>query len=231
MNGSRDQLFTGTALAGDEYAAGLRRDRLDHVKDFAHLRALADDIVEAGQAAKLAPEIPRFFLPLQTLRYLADGAAKLVDQFVVFDNVAIGAGIDGGNGRFHGRNAGNQQEGALRRDLLGKVKEVHAAFAGHADVGHDNVENLRFQFALGGGDVVGDLDAMTFLAKGDLQEFANGTLVVDHENVHRVLARSFGGCFCRLHNLQAILGSSIINSAPRSFSEMTLMRPLCACTI
>ena len=73
--------------------------------------------------------------------------------------------------------------------------------------------------------------AMTVLAKGDFEQLADGALVVHHENVHGVLTRSLGCCFCGLHNLQAILGSSMTNSAPQSFSEMTVMRPLCACTI
>jgi hypothetical protein len=47
---------------------------------------------------------------------------------------------------------------------------------------------------------VSNLDTMSFLTKGDFEEFANGALVIDHENVYWVLARSLSGCFSGLHS-------------------------------
>src|SRR4029077_2217090 len=119
----------------------------------------------------------------------------------------------------------------LGSNLLGQLEKIHPALAGHAHVGNYNVENLRFQLALSRGNVMRHLHAMGFLAEGDLHQLADGGLVVHDQDMCGVLTGSLSGCFCRLHDHQAILGSSIINSAPRSFSETTLMRPLCACTI
>src|ERR1700730_5366894 len=202
VNGSRDQLFTSTAFASDEHAASLRGDGLDHVEDFTHLGTLADDIVETCKTPELATKISSFFFPLETFRNLTNGAAKLVHQVMIFNYIAIRAGIDGGDGGFHGRHAGNQQEEALGCNFLGQFEEVHPALAWHAHVGNDNVEYLRFQLALGGRDIVGHLHAMAVLAKSDLQQLANRALIVHHKDVHRVLARSFGGCFCSLHSLR-----------------------------
>ena len=98
----------------------MRRDRLDHVENFPHLGALPNDVIEPGQAAKLPAEIASLFFPLQAFRDLADGAAKLVDQFVVFDDIAVGARVNGGDGGFDRRDAGNEQEEALRSDLFGE---------------------------------------------------------------------------------------------------------------
>ena len=46
VDGARHQFLAGAAFAGDQHAAGLRRDILDQVENGAHLRAGADDVVE-----------------------------------------------------------------------------------------------------------------------------------------------------------------------------------------
>ena len=79
VDGAGDEFFSGAAFAGDENATGLRGDSLDQVKDGAHLRALADDVVEASEAAKFAAEVTGFFLPLQAFGDFLDGAAQLID--------------------------------------------------------------------------------------------------------------------------------------------------------
>src|ERR1700730_3437888 len=182
MNGARNQFLTGAALAGNEHTASLWSDGLDHVKNFAHFLALADDVVQACKTAKLAAQIPGFLLPFQAFGDFADGAAKLVDQFMILNDVAIRARINGGDGRFDGGNAGNEEEETLGSDFLRELEKIHTALAGHAHIGDDNIENLRFQFALGGRNVVSYFDAMAFLTEGDLKEFANGAFVVDNEN-------------------------------------------------
>ena len=49
MNGARHEFFAGSRFPGDEDAARLRRDGHDHVKNRAHLAAVADDVVLAGK--------------------------------------------------------------------------------------------------------------------------------------------------------------------------------------
>ena len=51
VNGAGNQFFTRAALSGDQDAAGLRRDRLNHVEDGAHLGTLSYDVVQTGQPA------------------------------------------------------------------------------------------------------------------------------------------------------------------------------------
>ena len=70
VDGAGDQFLAGAALAGDQHAAGLRRDGHDHVEDRAHFGAVADDIVLAGQAAQFAAQVTGLFLQLQGLVHL-----------------------------------------------------------------------------------------------------------------------------------------------------------------
>jgi hypothetical protein len=107
---------------------------------------------------------------------------------VIFDDIAVGARVDGSDGRFDSGNAGNQQEEALRSDLLGEFEKVDTAFAGHAYVRYDDIENLGLELPPGGRNIMSYLDAMTFFPEGDFEQFANGPLVIHDENVHRVFA-------------------------------------------
>ena len=87
----------------------------------------------------------------------------------------------------------------------------------------------------------GHFDAVPFLAESDLQQLADGAFVVDDQNVsHAVPLRPLASHGCASDRRpqggppaarQTARGSSTVNSAPRSFSEVTEMRPLCACTI
>ena len=47
VDGARNEFFARAAFAGDQDAAGLRRDRFDQLEDGAHLRAGADHVIEA----------------------------------------------------------------------------------------------------------------------------------------------------------------------------------------
>src|SRR5712691_7962491 len=94
MDGPRNQFLTGPAFAGDQYPARLRRHRLDELEDGAHLGALPDDVVQSREPAQLAAKITCLFFPSEAVRYSAYGAAQLVDQLMILNHVAIGAGID-----------------------------------------------------------------------------------------------------------------------------------------
>ena len=79
VNGAGHQFFAGPALPGDENAARLRRNGLNHVEDSAHVRTLSDDVVEPGKPPELTAQIPGFFLPFQALRNFMDGETQLIN--------------------------------------------------------------------------------------------------------------------------------------------------------
>src|SRR5260370_39679264 len=133
INDESYQIFTCPALSGNENAARLRSDSLDHVENGAHLRALSDDIVEPGEPSDLPAEIAGFLLPFQALGHFINSAAQLVHELVVFYDVPVGAGVDRRDRGLHGGDAGDKQKEGLRRDLFDKLEEIHAATPGHAN--------------------------------------------------------------------------------------------------
>src|SRR5712691_9116384 len=62
VNGAGHELLSSTAFAGDQYAARLRGNRLDKVKDGAHFGALPDDVVQTRKAPNLAAQVAGLFL-------------------------------------------------------------------------------------------------------------------------------------------------------------------------
>ena len=79
MNRPRHQFFSGAAFAGNQHAARLRRNRLDQLENFAHLRAGADDVIQPGEPAKFAAQDPGFFFQLDAFRNLRHRLAQLID--------------------------------------------------------------------------------------------------------------------------------------------------------
>src|SRR5690348_3647098 len=199
VNRPRYQFFSGAALAGDEDAAGLWRDRLDQFEDGTHFGALPDDVVEPCQAAQFPAEVSGLLLPFQALSDFLDGAPELVHEFVVLDDIAVGPGVDRCDGRLDGGNSGNQEEECVGRDFLGELEQVDAGRPRHPDVRYDDVENLRFELSLGGFHAVGHFDPMALFAKGNFQELADRALIIHHEDVNQLVASFFHRSFCALH--------------------------------
>src|SRR5262249_31685802 len=108
VDGAREELLAGAALAEDEHARVRGRDALHHGEELLHRRRLADDLVHAAHARDLVAQAP----------YLAGEAA-----------VGRGA-VDGGGELLRARGLAQVIEGALahRRD-----RGLDRALAGEDD--------------------------------------------------------------------------------------------------
>src|SRR5260370_12763587 len=73
---------------------------------------------------------------------------------------------------------------------------MDSALPRHTDIRNDDVEDVRFQFALGGLPAVHHFNPVTFLAKGNLQQVADRFLIVDNEYVGHFSQRSLDCGFC-----------------------------------
>ena len=129
-----------------------------------------------------------------------NGAAQLIDMVVILDNVAIGAGVESSDGGIERRERGHQNKKRIRRNFLCKFQEIDPIFPRHTDVRNDDVEDLGFKLALGRFHAVGDFHAVPFLAKGNLQELANGFLIVHDEDMGQLPPGFLNCCFRPLHN-------------------------------
>src|SRR6267154_4730551 len=102
---------------------------------------------------------------------------------MVLDYITVRSGIDRGDRGLHRGNSRNEEKITRRRYFLAKLEEFNARGIRHTDVGNHDVENLGFELSARGLAIQGHLDAMSFLAKGDLQQFTNGALVIDDQNM------------------------------------------------
>src|SRR5882762_1353452 len=66
---------------------------------------------------------------------------------------------------------------------MGVLQDLDAAGLGHADVGDYHVIERGVDLGLGGLSRVHGFDAVAFAAQSDVEEFANGALVVGYKNV------------------------------------------------
>ncbi len=119
MNRPRHQLLARPAFTGNQNAAGLRGHARDEIKNGAHVSASPDDVVVSREAAQFTAQVTGFVLELEAFVHLADGATQLVHQLVVFDDIAIGARIDGGNGGLYGWHTRDQKKDGRRSYFLG----------------------------------------------------------------------------------------------------------------
>ena len=87
---------------------------------------------------------------------------------MILSDIAVGAGVECGDGGVQGGECGHQHEKGIRGNFFGEFQQVDAIFPRHTNVGNDDVEDLRFQLAFGGLGTVRDFHPMTFLAKSDL---------------------------------------------------------------
>ena len=180
MDGAGHQFLSGSTFSGDQDAAGLRRDGLNELEYLAHARASSNDVIQAGQAADSLAQFPGFGLQQKIFGHLLDRRTKVVQEPIAFDGVAVGAEIHGVDGRSDGGHAGNQDEHGVRREFLAVTQQFHAGHIRHANIGNHDVKNLRGQAFTGRSAVGRHLDAMSLLAEGDLQKFADRFFVVNH---------------------------------------------------
>src|SRR5882724_13445447 len=109
------------------------------------------------------------------------GLAQLIDQRISLHDVAVSAGVERRDGGVQGGKRGHQKKKRPRGNFLGEFEKVDSTLAGHSNVGNDDVKDLRFELAPGGFHAMYHFNAVTFLSEGDLQQLADGFLVVDDE--------------------------------------------------
>src|SRR6266850_8346439 len=128
------------------------------------------------------------------------GLAQLIDQRISLHDVAVSAGVERRDGGVQGGERGHQKKKRPRGNFLGEFEKVDSTLAGHANIGNDDVKDLRFQLAPGGFHAMHHFNAVTFLAEGDLQQLADGSLVVDDENMGHFTPRFLHCGFRSLHS-------------------------------
>ncbi len=139
MDGARQQILSGSALAGHEdggIALGdLQRETFDQVHLFRH----ADNTIESELLLKTCPEYP---IVLRESTHLQRSADDDLEFIVVhrFGDVVIGPLVHGFHGGLHRSISGDNQHRDLRHMLFRCLEHVHAGYIPELKIGHDEIE-------------------------------------------------------------------------------------------
>ena len=177
-----DQFLAGAGLALDEHAGVGRGDAFEPLDDVAHLRAVADDALEAELLVQpplqldVGPPQPR------ALDRLLRARAKLVDVQRL-QQVVEGPLAHRLDGRRHRAVAGQQDDLGVGLVGLRPGEDAQAVDVVHHQVGDDDVEVLLLddagRLAAGGGHAAAEADPLEALGHG----LGVGPVVVDDQHL------------------------------------------------
>ncbi len=195
-----DQLLAGAGLALDEHRALGPRDVPDQLEDLVHPGVLADDVVEAVVLLQLLPEREDLVLQGSLLEGAVDHQSQIGRVVDRLGEEVVGAEahrLDDAVDRAEGRRDDDRHEHPAVDHL---ADQVHAAHAGHPQVGHQDavigLAQLGERF-LAAGD---RLDIQLVGGKELHQVAAAVRIVINDEQLPlhvRNLGRSFQGSWAR----------------------------------
>ena len=139
MDGTRQQIFSGSALAGHEDGGiglgDLQRETFDQVHLFRH----ADDTIESELLLKTCSKYP---IVLREAAYLQRSADDDLELIVVhrLGNVIIGSLVHGLHSGLYRSVSGDNQHRDLRHMLFRCLEHVHAGYVSELKIGHDEIE-------------------------------------------------------------------------------------------
>src|SRR5262249_47724127 len=143
MDGARDELLAGAALAGDEHGGRRRRDLRDQLIEARHLGMAPDQSLEADRvhAATRERRAQRHHLALEVAPFEhAIGRADAVVDLEGLDEVVVGATLERFDRRAYVPNGGGDHHHDLRIQRLDPRQNIDAGLARHALVEHHEVD-------------------------------------------------------------------------------------------
>jgi hypothetical protein len=181
VEGRRDQLLAGAALAADEHRRARRRDLQDRVEHRAHGRARSDDVVEAirvgqelGGTAGHSPDAPalehRLDHPEQILD--VDRLGHVVDRAVAHR----------GHGGVERAVRRHDHGHAVRVELARPPHERQAVHPGHPQIGEQQIGSELLELRERLETVTGRLHHVPSVAQQLRQRRAGVGLVVDNQD-------------------------------------------------
>ena len=181
MQRAGDEFLAGAALALDQDGAVGIGDLGDEVVDLLHLRARADDVLEAVFLLDDLPQVAVLADEALVIERALDGELQLIHLERLGD-VVVGAELHRLERRLHRLVRRDQDDRRLRQHLAAFAEDVEAADLVHAQIGDDELRGVHgevFQRLLSGS--VGHRLMSTFLADvGDDRDHSR--VVIDDEN-------------------------------------------------
>ena len=194
MDGARDHLLAGPALAQDQDVAVGRGDAVNQVAHLLHRRALADDAARLVPRAELFLERLMVALQGHVLQQPLDPQQDVVEKERL-GQVVVRAELDRLDGRLDIAVGADHDEMHLRGGLAAFPQEVESAHVGEPQIADREVEIplLELEQGLGGGAAAADRVAL--LGEDLAEHVAERRFVVNDQNLrlsHRSLLRVRG---------------------------------------
>ncbi len=195
MNGLGGEFLAGAGLALNQDGGAGRCDAAKFTEDLVHLRAVADNALEAEFLVELAFQLTVGAGQAQALRDLVHDGPKFGHVYRL-RQIVRRSFLDGFDGGLHVAVAGDDDHLGVGQILLGLAENGEAVHVLHAQVGEDDVEFVMLDLARPGLAAGGD-DAL--IASDALQTFGNrlgvARFVVDDQDAQAVGAFGFAvGC-------------------------------------
>ena len=200
MDGARNDLFAGAALAEDQYGmVALGRLGDDPVEPF-HLRRATDNPAEALFRFDLLPQNAVLTLQFQVA---GDPFKKQLQFFYAegLGHVVVGASFHRLHRRVHGAVAGHHDDHRIGTPLPDLAQSVEPSRPRQLQVQQHHVDALRLQLAIGVFGGIGDHAVEAERLRHFAAHVADGALIVDDHEVQKIgwldLGRvKDGGCGC-----------------------------------
>jgi hypothetical protein len=184
----RDEFLARAALAGDEdrrLGVGDARDELAHLQ---HRLARAEDVFEALRSLDRLSQAFDLFAQRAVIEGALDRQGELVHVERLRHEV-VRAGTNGGDGRLHVRERGDDDDGHVLAARDEELAELDAAHPRHVHVGHHDAEVVSLE---AGDRVLGRVDRGDVVvppAELHLEDLAHASVVVDDEDAafHEIL--------------------------------------------
>ena len=220
VEGLGDQLLADAGLAQDQDRGVRAGDLLDRAEDLLHLRALADDVLEAGDdLGAVVGFDPREEAPV------LDRALDLHFHLVEvegLEHVVVRARLHGIDRRLDRSVGGHDQSDGPFVQHLAALQDLEPVLFGHLIVGHEHVEDRLFEPGERFGAIRRFDDVPTAITERRRNPLAQRALVFGHQQL-------LHACISTLP--QVTMGSRTVKVVPSPGRLATSMRPRCESTI
>src|ERR1019366_5469754 len=184
MHGAGYEFFTGSAFAIDENRAAGGSYGADGLFQLLQRGTYSDDVVERVARGRVAAQGKILTAERNPGERAGDGEFDLVHEAgTLADVIGRAAGLDRLDGGLVVVDGSHQNDGGIGRNLVGVAQDFDAVDGGHLDVGHDHVEQGAVDLALGRFAAGDGFHFMAIAAQGNVEQFADGALVVADQDV------------------------------------------------
>ena len=175
MNGTSDQLLTGSGFAENQHAGVGRRDSFDDLVDGAHLLGLAGQLAVVGESLELGRELAVLLLDVELVERLGNEclqAIELVRGEGLLD-IVVGALTHRLDSGIDGCLAGDNDALGGNRPLLQLLEQRESVHLGHLEIGEDDAKRLGTELVEGLLAIDGYGNVVAFIAKYRAQPFGD----------------------------------------------------------